>query len=699
MAIAGQGKTKISGYASAPIAVARGVVAALYRRRLSVAAIAEEYREIRRPGYQGAWRNESAPYLVEVMNDITDRTVECSVVMGPAQFGKTEAMLSAIAAAATDDPADTMIVQPTRDMARDFSLRRVDRMLSTSPKLAARLMPGRSDDAVWQKVFRSGAYLNLVWPTTAQLASRDVPRVLIDERDSMTDDVGGTVGSPGEGDPVELARQRTKTFGDLGHVMVASQIKRADGSGIVAAWEGGDRRLWWCPCPECRGWFAPGFDLDRAPLNRSLDQCRADPARFAPWFAGVDLDGLDGIAGIVWSRGLDADAARDAAALLCPHCGALIDERDKRAMNSAGRWIAAAEEVDLATGEIVGERSTARVRSRWFTVMNNFEAWGKIAAAYVRAAGRFDETGDDAALRTVINADCGMVYLDPDAGRTVEAEEIEDRRGTYAKRTVPIGVRCLTASVDVQADRFEVMVTGWREGARAAIVDRFAIRERVVDGVRYPIDPAGSPGDWSVLIGDVMLRRYPREDGLAEMAVMTTAIDTGGLDGVSSNARAFWYVARAAGIAALGITLVKGGKDFDGPRLRGPVWLEKRPGGDANKDGPALFLPNVHEWKGVIARRLMRAGDAPGSIAFPADLELRYLDELTNERKERGRWVKTGPNETLDLLIYAEAALVRIVGEETTLDRVPDWAGFTGAVGETRVAEAPRRRVRHMVAA
>src|SRR5690606_25363983 len=114
-------------------------------------------------------------------------------------------------------PGDILLFQPTKDLAIDFAERRLEnKCLAISPDLQAEVGPGRGDDKLLTKTFRNGLMVTIAWPVASQLASRPLPTVLIDERDSMDDDIQG------EGDPVSLAKRRTSTFGRNATVVVAS---------------------------------------------------------------------------------------------------------------------------------------------------------------------------------------------------------------------------------------------------------------------------------------------------------------------------------------------------------------------------------------------------------------------------------------------------------------------------------------------
>lgn len=631
---------RVGGFAE-PGAILRQAVGGLRRRRMLPSETAERYRRLNNVGsYVGPWRNDSAPYLVEPMDACVDRAVSTVVMVGPSQFGKTEIPLNLIAHGAKVRPTDMLVIQPTRDLALDFAARRIDeKLLRASPSLAEELGGDRSDDTVTAKRFRNGLMVSVAWPTSGQISSRPIPFVVIDERDSMKDTIGE------EGDPVTLARQRTKTFGSNGTVYVSSSPKRLDGSGIVSLYAQGDRRLWFVPCPDCGGYFAPGFGDDRRPLNTA-------PA-----------DGA-GFGGLHWSAGSDAAKAGREAALLCPHCGGRIAERHKRAMNAAGVWLAAGQSIDAA-GRISGVAPATRVRSYWFCgLMNNFGSWSAMAEGYVEALATFDGRLDDRALRAVVNTEFGFPYVSPRAeDRPVSIEDLAGRAegSAWSMRTVPDWAEFLVAAVDVQSDRFEVAVWACRADNAAGLVDRFAIRQVEEGGARVDVRPAERPEQWDTLLDEVLAARYPLAANPARaLRVAALAVDTGGEDGVTANAYDFYLramrgSAERRAIPPARLVLVKGAAHATGP-LVSRSSIERVTGGR----GVAtvhLHVLNVHELKSIVSRRLRREDFGPSSYAWPAGTPARVFDELLGEVKVDGAWKRQGANETFDLAVYG-AALV-----------------------------------------
>ena len=63
--------------------------------RLTVSEAAAKYRYLNNPGaYVGPWLNETTPYIIEPMDECTNREYNSLIFVGPAQCGKTDFLLN-----------------------------------------------------------------------------------------------------------------------------------------------------------------------------------------------------------------------------------------------------------------------------------------------------------------------------------------------------------------------------------------------------------------------------------------------------------------------------------------------------------------------------------------------------------------------------------------------------------------------------
>lgn len=644
-------------------------------QRLTVAQAAEEYRFINNPGaFVGPWQNDTTPYLVEPMNELQSLDFTGMVFVGPAQSGKTDMVLNWISYAVKCDPADMMIVQTSNITARDFSMRRIDRLHRHSPLIGQEIVAGQGDNT-FDKGYKSGMLLTLSWPSINELSGKPIPRLWLTDYDRMPEDVDG------EGNAFDLARKRATTFRRFGMCAAESSpgyvvdnpqwVRKTPHEapptrGILSLYNRGDKRRWYWKCVSCDEAFEPSFELIRYP----------------------DLE--------------DKQAAAEQATLHCPHCDIAYhhDPKDgmpgKHEMNRRARWLKDGQR--WVGDQIIGNPPKSDIASFWLKgVAAAFSDWERLVLNYLNAEEAYANTGSEQELKTTINTDQGEPYTPKTIKNLRTAEGIKDRARDYGVRVVPPGVRCLIACVDVQKHRFVVQVHGFHESGDIYVIDRFDIQKsnRLDDeGERLWVNPATHPEDWKLIATQVMQKTYPLADESGrEMAIKMTLSDSGGKEGVTTNAynfyrwlkngpgeddpesdKAFWE----PGLVGR-FMLLKGASTMTAPRvaISFPDSQRKDRMAGARGEVPVMII-NTHQLKDAVNNRLDRK-ERGGRYCFPNWLDSNFYVELTVEVRSAAKgWEnpRNYRNESWDLLTYAEAATLHpnIRLDRIKFDDPPPWA-------------------------
>jgi phage terminase large subunit GpA-like protein len=622
-------------------------------RRLKVSEAAEAYVYIHQPGgFSGWYRNDSTPYLVEPMNTLQSREFDTVVLVAPAQSGKTQVGLNWLAYSIAADPADMLLVQTTRVTARDFSRRRVDRLHRYSPEVSDRLLPGKQDDNTFDKFYRAGNIFSIGWPSISELSGRPVPRCWATDYDRMPADVED------EGAVYGLLRQRIRSYLSRGMVLLESSpggeiVSRTyipssaheapPTTGILAIYNQGDRRRWYWTDPSCGAAFEPVFEL-------------------LTW----DVDARD------------FQAAADSVHMACPHCGSLLAPGQKAELNRAGRWLI--EGQSIVDGELVGEARRSNIASFWLQgPAAAFQSWQGLVLEWLQAQDEFERTGNTEPLKTTVQQSQGKPYRPPlpDGGRL--PEELQARAEDLARGVVPQGARFLITAVDVQKKRFVVQVIGYGRELERWVVDRFEItksKRQDGDGGFLPLDPGSYLEDWDTL-RDVITKRYALAgDASRGLTPILTVCDSGGAEGVTANAYAFYR-----GLAKTGLhrrfMLVKGDGRMTAPRIRKSLPDHDRSDRAARAAGEVpIWLLNVNMIKDGIANDLAREAHGRGFVHLPAWLPASFFAELcVEDRTDKGWQNPSGErNEAFDLFGYAHAGAIRIGAERMNWDKPPPWA-------------------------
>jgi phage terminase large subunit GpA-like protein len=659
--------------------------------RLSVSEAAAKYRKLNMPGsYVGPWLNESTPYLVEPMDVLNSVDYTAMIFAGPAQTGKTDMFLNWQTYTVLCDPADMMLIEKAQDAARDFSIRRVDRLHRYTPEVGERLILRRNSDNTFDKRYRSGMIMNLAWPTITQLSGRPIPRLWLTDYDRMDQDVED------EGEPFDLARKRGTTF--RSHAMCAaesspgfvlenpkwiakSKHEAPPTQGILKLYNRGDRRRWYWKCvnPKCRAAFEP------------------DPSLF------------------VYPNSEDLMEAAEMVTLRCPHCQLDYshDPQDglpgKHELNRAGQWV---KDGMLWTpeGSITGKPFRSDIASFWMKgPAATFITWRDLIYKFLTAEKEFQDTGSETALKTTVNTDQGLPYTPKAQSEARLPETLKARAKDFGLKTVPLGVRFLVACIDIQKHHFEVQVHGVGVGGDVWIIDRYKVQKsRRLDeeGERFWINPGAYFEDWKLLVEEVMLKTYPLGDGSGrQMAIKLTLSDSGGREGVTTNAYNFVRWLRdgkntpsddgseepqeqgvyqwVSGLYSR-FQLIKGDPSPTAPRVRlgYPDSQRKDRHAGARGEIPVLFL-NTNLLKDAMDKMLDRTDARGGRINFPAWLPDNFYTELTVEFRDPAKgWLnpKNYRNESWDLLVYCLAGtLTRQIGlEHVDWNEPPSWAAEWG---------------------
>lgn len=635
--------------------------------RLTVSEAAEKYRYLNNIGsYVGPWRNKVTPYMIEPMDVSASEEFSGEVFVGPAQSGKTDALIvNKVVHTSVCEPADLMIVQTSKATARDFSIRRIARLFRHSPKVAETILPGRGNDNVFDVKFKSGSLLTLSWPAINELSGKPIPIVMLTDYDRMPEDIDG------EGSPFDLSRVRTRTFGRFGMTIAESspgfemenprwipqsRHEAPPTRGILALYNRGDRRRWQWRCIACNEGFEPDFKLLVYPDTR-------DPVE-----------------------------AAEAATMACPHCGQVYHhdghngEPGKDEMNyERARWI---KDGELWKPEgVVGKAVTSQIASFWLKgVCAHFTNWRALVLTYLQADLEFQRTGSEEALKTTVNTDQGDVYT-PLAARADRLPEVLMSRAVeLPARTIPEGVRFLIAAVDVQKNRFEVQIHGIGIDGEMWIIDRFAIKKSSRlddDGDALWLNPASYLEDWDMLISEVIEKTYPLDDDTNRvMGVFHTICDSGGREGVTTNAYNFWRRLRddpAGRNHHHRFSLLKGASTPQAPRVQRAYPDSERKDRKAGARGEVpVLMVNPNLLKDQAAAILDRTEPGGARITFPSWLPQTFYNELTVEIRTPKGWdnPKKLRNEAWDLLVYALACSLAAPVNIEHLDwtNPPAWA-------------------------
>lgn len=355
----------------------------------------------------GRWRTDRAPYQREIMDAFTDPRIYEIDVMASAQVGKSEIQLNMIGEAVDEDPGPMMYVQPTKEMAEDYSKRRIAPMISACQTLREKFYAAKGKDSnntISMKLFPGGSLAIIGANSPTDLASKPIRYLLCDEIDRFPDSAGT------EGDPIALAERRTETFRHNRKIVKCSTPTIKGKSKIEKAFMKGTQEEWRTECPHCRS-----FSFIR------FDDIRFDREEFR------DEDGKK-------------DWIVTNARWRCPVCQREIPEAEAKRLPA--KWFARNPKA-LANG----------IRSfRLSAFMSPWSDWRDIALSFLHAKD------DPQLLQVFHNTMLGESWELRESNS--EPQQLYGRREHYNAQ-VPTGVLVMTMGVDTQDNRLEYEIVGW----------------------------------------------------------------------------------------------------------------------------------------------------------------------------------------------------------------------------------------------
>ena len=386
-----------------------------------------------------------------------------------------------------------------------------------------------------------------------------------------------------EGNPIKLAEKRTTAFWNKKKIKVSTPTIKGS-SQIEKEYQSGTMEEWCVPCPCC--------------------------GKYQPY---------------EWGRVHFSDVTME-----CKYCGEHISEFDWK--QGEGKWIAAHPE---------------RRRKRSFhlnELASPWTHWDSIIAEWKEAQKEYKENGDVEKLKTFINTVLGETW-EP-RGKGADDDSLLARRERY-EAEIPEGVLLLTASVDVQDDRFEIEVCGWGRGFESW-------------GVKYEklYGDLDKEETWDRL--EAWLDREFYFASGSSLLIALTCIDTGGHK--TTECYKFLKRMEKKGKRIYGI------KGF-GRESQGIPLIHKL--STNNEYKVKVFILGVDSGKEIVVSRLSTVDEGPGYCHFPINADRGYSETvikgLNSEQRvtevKDGRAIvkwkkKSGTrNEPLDLRVYNTAAV------------------------------------------
>lgn len=614
------------------------------------------------------------PYTEKIGEALDHIAVNVVAVQGNTRSSKTTKAESLLLRNWTYGPVTNVLwVMCDKDTLNRYIDERGEEMLRIHPEVNEKVQWGWGRNSRNRK--KIGNYTAFYMPATLHgLRSISAPIIIVDELDAAKKAVRSAMKT--------IITSRQDEYGTAAKAYLCSHPDAGMDDGIAKVLKDSLLHLWHIRCPHCGNASSPSPEIEAQGGHRLTWNVKEMMKR---------AEEMDRVAF------LDYVAAN--VVLVCPHdgCHATFSPEERRALMATGQWLQPHQRW-LQDGTVEGEaRVSATMGFVIHAFMSPFFKLRETAKDWASAKLTADDTGNDIDLREVTVKKLGEVYTGAKDDEKVDVWKVVQTRlaVNYPLKVVPAGVLFLTAFVDVQGDRFEVVVVGWDLGKQSWLVDRYAIKQWPKFGRHNAfenIDPGNRLADWDVIEEAVLAASYPlqanpqrAEAGLPELflPVARTFINSAGVPGVTNNARVWLsnLLSRQPGegriIPQYRIGLMQGSASKTGEVYGLPKQVMFD---DMKRALPVPIFeryPNVHEIKRIIAKRMRIAEAGAGKMNLPSMLSPRYWRELTSERLTNGDWTPSGANETWDGYVACELGRATLQPDRPELWNgpvLPEWA-------------------------
>ena len=535
---------------------------------------------------------------------LDDPAVTKIVAMKSAQVAWTDGVLLNYIGKRIDcDPAPIIVMFAKDEAAIQFNDEKFMPMVEVTPRLADKIPIEKKRDRDNRQQYKGfpGGFLKFVGSNSpTSVKSTPAPIVAVEEPDDCNENVRD------QGDTITLLEERTKTF-PRRKVIFGGTPTIEGVSRVEATYRQSDQRKFFVPCHAC------------------------GEAHVLAW------ENVHWVKDEGASHEVYGSSRPETAGYVCPSCGVVWDDRQKRLNVALGEWRATAAFYGVA-GFYINELYSPFPGSALQKLVEKF-----------LVAQQALERGDDTKMRAFRNNTEGLPYAYKSELPTADA--LLSRAEDYEEFTVPHGGLVLTMGVDVQHDRLAVIIRAWGRGEESWLV---------YWGELYGNPMLRSDPVWGDL--DALRERDYMHASGREMKVVACSIDSG--DGQTADA-VYAYARDNRGL----VLPTKGAGSQEAEiyaKPRESVDIDRKQ--KASKYGVRPYMVGVTRAKDLLLGSDAKGGrvklekKGPGAMHFYKDVRADYWDQLLSEIKVPSRlnqfkrvWQKISGkrNEALDAEILA----------------------------------------------
>ena len=367
-----------------------------------------------RPGKLDCMQTPWMLYLLECLDNPRVKTI---VGKKSAQIAWTETINTYIGRTMELDPRNIMIAFPRMRSSQKFYKEKLLPMIQSTPVL--KRLVGSIARISANHIPFPGGFIALATAGSAEdMKSSVIPIVIVEEPDGVKKDVNN------QGDGMSILRQRMKSFIDS-KLIYAGTPTDFGYSQVHIAYEASNKLEYMVPCHECKKFHT----LDFKNLKYDIFQNRL----ISPLYGKYNPE---------------------TAYYECPHCQNIwsFKQKNKNVLEAIKYFNKGWQVTNGAIEDVVG--------FAYNELLSCFEksSFTELAKQYLRAQVMYEQ-GTEGLMKSFINNSMGEAYQPIQAG--VDVEEFRTKRLNYPEFIVPYDGLILTCGIDVQHNRFAIVVRAW----------------------------------------------------------------------------------------------------------------------------------------------------------------------------------------------------------------------------------------------
>lgn len=367
----------------------------------------------------GFWSREIFPYLDEILETLADPRYQRVVAGMGTQLGKTATGGAFTCWIADQNPIPMMVSCPDEKSAEEHQKTKLVPMISTVDSLRGKLAPERKRNK--QRVDLGSQVIYYSWSGARwSVSGRSAAVVHVTEVNLHSR------ATSKEGDPVQMAEDRTKAFSpERTKIYIEGKCTERGSCRVTENYEQSDQRHFHLPCPHCGEY---------------------------QWlqFGSVATD-----YGLKWKTDDRGELIPSSVYYECRYCHLEIREQHRPLMLIKGKWVKKGQHVTRA-GWIAGvpERQNGIAGFQLSSMYSPVIPWASFVAEFLRC-----KRESTSALKNFVQGWLAEPW--ETKKRNVDADQIVSHRDTYEIGYVPDEVIDLVATVDVQHTELVYVVRAW----------------------------------------------------------------------------------------------------------------------------------------------------------------------------------------------------------------------------------------------